>query len=110
LRDDCPDTGCGIKVYHREAYVRLPFFTSMHRYMPAMFQTYGHQVVSVPVNDRVREAGTSKYSNVTRALVGLYDLFGVSWLRMRTRAPGVVADSDGVLASAGQIARPDRGA
>ncbi|MEM1306403.1 MAG: glycosyltransferase family 2 protein [Pseudomonadota bacterium] len=93
LRDNCPDTGCGIKVYHREAYLRLPFFTSMHRYMPALFQTYGHEVAYVPVNDRAREAGVSKYSNLTRAVVGLYDLFGVSWLRMRTRAPAIIEDS-----------------
>ena len=44
LKDNCPDTGCGIKVYWREAFVRLPFFTSMHRYLPALFQTYGYEV------------------------------------------------------------------
>ena len=59
----------------------------MHRYLPAMFQTYGHKVAFVPVNDRPRQVGVSKYSNFTRALVGLYDLFGVSWLRRRTRVP-----------------------
>ena len=25
LRDNCPDTGCGIKVYWREAFLRIPF-------------------------------------------------------------------------------------
>lgn len=89
LRDDCPDTGCGIKVYWRDAFLRLPFFTSMHRYLPALFQTYGLNVISVPVNDRPRQAGTSKYNNLTRAIVGLYDLFGVTWLRRRTRTPAV---------------------
>ena len=89
LRDNCPDTGCGIKVYHRDAFMRLPFFTSMHRYLPALFQTYGHEVAYEPVNDRPRLAGQSKYSNLVRALVGLYDLFGVSWLRQRTRVPEV---------------------
>ena len=52
LKDNCPDTGCGIKVYWREAFLRLPFFTSMHRYLPALFLTYGHEVAYVPVNDR----------------------------------------------------------
>jgi dolichol-phosphate mannosyltransferase len=92
LKDNCPDTGCGIKVYWREAFLRLPFFTSMHRYLPALFMTYGHQVAYVPVNDRVRQAGVSKYSNIGRALIGLYDLFGVTWLRRRTRVPAVVED------------------
>jgi len=94
LRDNCPDTGCGIKVYHRDMFLKLPFFTSMHRYMPAMAQTYKQQVAYVPVNDRPRQTGVSKYSNFTRAIVGLYDLVGVSWLRMRSRAPDVTVDSD----------------
>lgn len=93
LRDNCPDTGCGIKAYHRDLFLKFPFFTSMHRYMPAMALTYGREVAYVPVNDRTRQAGVSKYSNVTRAIVGLYDLIGVSWLRYRTRVPQVVEDS-----------------
>ena len=93
LKDDCPDTGCGIKVYWREAYLRLPYFTSMHRYMPALFLSYGQRVDYVPVNDRPRRAGVSKYSNLGRALVGLYDLFGVIWLRRRTHIPRIAEDS-----------------
>lgn len=89
LRDDCPDTGCGIKVYHRDVFLMLPFFTSIHRYLPALFQTYGHAVAYEPVNDRARRAGQSKYSNFSRALVGLYDLIGVTWLRRRTRVPKI---------------------
>ena len=92
LRDNCPDTGCGIKVYWREAFVRLPFFTSIHRYLPAFFITYGHEVAFEPVNDRRRIAGKSNYSNLGRAIIGLYDLFGVSWLRRRTLVPPIVAD------------------
>jgi dolichol-phosphate mannosyltransferase len=90
LRDNCPDTGCGIKVYWRDAFLRLPFFTSIHRYLPALFITYGHEVAYLPVNDRPRTVGTSKYNNLGRALIGLYDLVGVSWLRRRTRVPTVV--------------------
>jgi len=87
LKDDCPDTGCGIKVYWREAFLLLPFFTSMHRYLPALFQTYGFTTAYQPVNDRPRLAGVSKYNNLSRALIGLYDLFGVTWLRRRTKMP-----------------------
>jgi dolichol-phosphate mannosyltransferase len=90
LRDGCPDTGCGLKVYWREAYVRLPWFASQHRYMPALFQTYGLACAYEPVNDRARTVGVSKYNNLRRALVGLYDLIGVSWLRHRTVVPKVV--------------------
>jgi dolichol-phosphate mannosyltransferase len=84
LADDGPDTGCGLKLYWREAYLALPYFTSMHRYLPAFFLTYGHEIAFEPVNDRPRLKGASKYTNVGRALIGLYDLVGVSWLRRRT--------------------------
>ena len=90
LKDNCPDTGCGIKVYWREAFLLLPFFTSVHRYLPAMFLTYGREVAYLPVNDRQRLAGQSKYNNLGRALIGIYDLVGVSWLRKRTKAPAIV--------------------
>lgn len=89
LKDDCPDTGCGIKVFWREGFLKLPFFTSIHRYLPALFQTYGYKCTYVPVNSRERMAGVSKYNNLNRALIGLYDLFGVSWLRRRTKHPQI---------------------
>jgi len=90
LQDECPDTGCGIKVYWRDVFLRLPFFTSMHRYLPALFQSYGHEVAYAPVNDRPRQAGVSKYNNLNRAFVGLYDLVGVTWLRRRTKVPDII--------------------
>ena len=92
LWDNCPDTGCGIKVYWRDAYLKLPFFTSMHRYLPALFLSYGYEVRYLPVAHRSRQVGCSKYSNLSRALVGLYDLIGVSWLRQRTRVPTIAED------------------
>jgi dolichol-phosphate mannosyltransferase len=93
FKDNCPDSGCGIKVYWREAYLRLPFFTSMHRFMPALFLMNSHQVAYKPVNDRARLAGQSKYTNFGRALTGIYDLFGVVWLRKRTRTPFIEEDT-----------------
>jgi dolichol-phosphate mannosyltransferase len=92
LKDNCPDSACGIKVCWREAMLRLPFFTSMHRYLPALFLAYGHEVAYQPVTDRPRQAGTSKYSNFGRALIGIYDLLGVRWLRKRTKVPVIVED------------------
>ncbi|HML43754.1 glycosyltransferase family 2 protein [Hyphomicrobium zavarzinii] len=88
LADRCPDTGCGIKVFHREVFLDLPYFSGMHRYLPALFQAYGHAAVYHPVNDRPRRAGTSKYTNFGRALIGIYDLVGVRWLIKRTMLPG----------------------
>ena len=46
----------------------------------------GGKVISINVNHRERISGISKYSNLQRALVGIYDLFGVIWLRRRTHS------------------------
>lgn len=105
LSDGCADTGCGIKVYKREAYLALPYFNSMHRYLPAFFLTYGHEVAFEPVNDRPRLRGVSKYTNLGRALIGLYDLVGVSWLRKRTVIPPVVEDVSGAAGMDAPAAR-----
>ena len=85
LRDDTPDTGCGIKLFEREAFLDLPYFDHMHRYLPALMQRAGWQTLSVPVNHRHRTSGVSKYNNLNRALVGIRDLRGVAWLIARSR-------------------------
>ena len=100
LDDGCPDTGCGIKLFHRQVFVQLPFFTPMHRYLPALFRTYGHEIAYEPVNDRPRLRGASKYTNLGRALIGLYDLVGVSWLRKRTQLPPIAEEASGASAKA----------
>ncbi|XQA78101.1 glycosyltransferase family 2 protein [Xanthomonas sacchari] len=89
LRDDTPDTGCGIKLFEREAFLDLPYFDHMHRYLPALMQRAGWQTLSVPVNHRHRTSGVSKYNNLNRALVGIRDLRGVAWLIARSRCTAV---------------------
>ncbi|MEL6861498.1 MAG: glycosyltransferase family 2 protein, partial [Pseudomonadota bacterium] len=44
LRDDCDDSGCGIKVMRRDAFLALPYFDHMHRYMPALMSAEGYKV------------------------------------------------------------------
>jgi dolichol-phosphate mannosyltransferase len=85
LRDDCPDTGCGLKVFERERHLALPFFHGQHRYLPALFRAYGCSAVFLPVDHRQREHGRSKYTNWKRALQGVPDLMGVAWLVRRAR-------------------------
>ncbi|HZX90969.1 MAG TPA: glycosyltransferase family 2 protein [Rudaea sp.] len=89
LGDATPDTGCGIKLFERSAFLDLPYFDHMHRYLPALFQRAGWQVKSVPVNHRPRGSGVSNYNNLNRALVGVSDLRGVAWLIRRSRRTGV---------------------
>jgi dolichol-phosphate mannosyltransferase len=86
LGDDCPDTGCALKVFRRDAYLALPYFDHIHRYEPTLFRLYGHEVIYLPVNDRARLHGVSKYGNMKRALVGVFDLMGLMWLQRRYKA------------------------
>lgn len=85
LRDDCPDTGCGLKVFERDRHLALPFFHGQHRYLPALFRAYGVSGVYLPVDHRHREKGRSNYTNLGRGLQGIPDLLGVAWLIRRAR-------------------------
>lgn len=85
LRDDCADSGCGIKLFRRDAFLDLPFFGAIHRFQPALFRAHGHKTAFVAVNHRPRERGASKYTNWRRGLIGVVDLLGVYWLKKRTK-------------------------
>ncbi len=85
LKDGTRDTGCGLKAFRRDAFLRLPYFDHMHRYLPALFKRDGWQIALVDVSHRPRGAGRSNYSNLQRALVGIHDLIGVSWLIRRRK-------------------------
>jgi dolichol-phosphate mannosyltransferase len=93
LGDGTPDTGCGIKVFDRAVFMDMPRFNHMHRFMPALFQREGYEVVSVPVNHRERTRGKSKYGLHNRLWVGIVDLFGVMWLIGRA-APRIRIEED----------------
>lgn len=93
LGDATPDTGCGIKLFRRAAFLELPRFDHMHRFLPALFRRAGLRVISVGVNHRPRACGQSKYGLFDRLGVGIVDLFGVMWL-MRRHQPGLVARED----------------
>jgi dolichol-phosphate mannosyltransferase len=83
LKDGTPDTGCGIKVFDRAIFMDMPRFRNMHRFMPALYQREGYEVISVPVNHRERMKGQSKYGLHNRLWVGIVDLWGLRWLIKR---------------------------
>lgn len=94
LRDGTRDTGCGLKCFRREAYLALPYFDALHRFMPALMVREGYQVVHVDVRDRARLTGVSNYGFFDRLWVGILDLAGVWWLiRRRRRVPQIVSEA-----------------
>lgn len=92
LRDDTPDTGCGLKLFSRAAFLDLPYFDHMHRFLPALIKRRGGKVVSVHVSHRNREHGKSNYGTLDRLMVGVVDLFGVAWLQRRAKIPQLLED------------------
>ena len=88
LKDGASDTGCGLKAFRREAFLRLPYFDHIHRYLPALMIREGYRIAFQPVNHRHRETGVSKYTNFGRLKASVSDLLGVMWLQSRARNPG----------------------
>jgi dolichol-phosphate mannosyltransferase len=88
LNDGADDSGSGIKVFKRDAFLRTPYFDHMHRFMAALMLREGYAVEFLEVNHRQRSAGRSKYTNLGRLAANMTDLWGVMWLRSRARLPG----------------------
>ena len=89
LNDGATDTGCGLKAFRRDAFLALPYFDHIHRYLIALMLREGYDVRYVNVSHRPRTRGQSKYGVVDRALVGISDLFGVRWLMKRFRGGAI---------------------
>ena len=87
LKDDTPDTGCGLKVFRKEDFLTIPRFRNMHRFFPALFIRSGGRSVSVKVTNRPRRHGISKYGFHNRLWVGIIDMLGVMWLLRRPLNP-----------------------
>ena len=92
LKDNANDTGCGLKLFRRDAFLMLPYFDHMHRYLIALTLREGYDVRFVPVSHRPRGAGRSKYGVLDRAVVGVRDIMGVMWLLRRFRGSAEVKE------------------
>jgi dolichol-phosphate mannosyltransferase len=93
LRDGTRDTGCGLKAFRRDVFLRLPYFDGLHRFLPALVRREGKDIGYVDVVDRPRASGVSNYGMWDRLWIGILDLAGVWWLiRRRKRIPEVSED------------------
>ncbi len=87
LGDGTPDTGCGLKLFSRHAFLELPEFNHMHRFIPALVRRSGGEILSVPVRHRERVHGRSHYGVRNRLWTGIIDMLGVLWLQRRATHP-----------------------
>jgi glycosyltransferase involved in cell wall biosynthesis len=93
LRDGTRDTGCGLKAFPRDLFLRLPYFDGLHRFLPALVKREGYEIGYVDVVDRPRAHGVSNYGMWDRLWIGILDLAGVWWLiRRKKHIPEVSED------------------
>ncbi len=92
LRDATRDTGCGLKAFRRDVFLRLPYFDGLHRFLPALVRREGKSIGYVDVVDRPRGAGVSNYGMWDRLWVGILDLAGVWWLTRRRKSIPEIAE------------------
>lgn len=81
--DGIQDTGCPLKVLRTDYAKRIPFFTGMHRFLPALIQLQGAHVQQIPVRHFPRMAGKSKYHLWNRLVGPFLDCFAFRWMRKR---------------------------
>lgn len=81
--DGVQDTGCPLKVLHTAFAKRIPFFTGMHRFLPALIQLQHGKVKQIPVRHFPRVAGVSKYHLWNRMVSPFLDCFAYRWMKKR---------------------------
>jgi len=81
--DKAKDTGCPLKVMHTDNAKKAPFFTGMHRFLPALFLLQGAKMKQISVRHYPRTAGVSKYNLRNRLISPLLDCFAYRWMKKR---------------------------
>lgn len=93
------DSGCSLKAYDWRVIKTVKLYGDMHRFIPAFSSWMGVTVAEVPVNDRARQFGKSKYG-FSRTFRVFLDLFTLSFLLSFQGKPMRLFGSVGVATSA----------
>ena len=83
INDNITDTCCPLKIIKTEYAKRIPFFTGMHRFIPALIQFQGGRVKQLSVSHFPRYAGTAKYHLWNRLIGPFFDTLAFRWMRNR---------------------------
>lgn len=81
--DTAKDTGCPLKVMRTTVAKRVPLFTGMHRFLPALVALQEGKTMQIPVRHFPRVAGQSKYHLWNRLVSPFLDCFAYRWMRKR---------------------------
>ncbi len=90
LRDATPDTGCGLKVFRRDAFLEIPHFDHMHRFLPALFIRQGGRVISVARQSPAADGRAVQLQQLAAAARSASSIsIGMYWLQRRWRGPEI---------------------
>lgn len=81
--DGATDTGCPLKIMRTDYTRRIPFFTGMHRFLPALIQLQGGRFIEIPVQHFPRVADQSKFNLRNRLIAPFVDCFAYRWMKKR---------------------------
>ena len=70
------DNGCSLKLYRASVIKRVPLYSEMHRFIPAMASITGARVKEKAVTHHARQFGSSKYG-LSRIYKVLLDLLSI---------------------------------
>jgi glycosyltransferase involved in cell wall biosynthesis len=90
------DYGCSLKAYRREVVKNVRLYGELHRFIPALASPVGIRVSEVPVNDRRRQFGSSKYG-IGRTFRVILDLVTVLFLLNYFQRPIHIFGSTGIV-------------
>jgi glycosyltransferase involved in cell wall biosynthesis len=67
------DNGCSLKAFRASLIKRIPLYSEMHRFIPAMASIAGPRIAEIPVRHHARQFGQSKYglSRIYKVLLDL---------------------------------------
>jgi glycosyltransferase involved in cell wall biosynthesis len=80
------DNGCSLKAYRAEVIQRIPLYSEMHRFIPAIASIGGARIKEVRVRHHARQFGRSKYG-LSRIYKVLLDLLAIRTLIASAQRP-----------------------
>jgi glycosyltransferase involved in cell wall biosynthesis len=91
------DSGCTFRAVRRECLRGLVLYRGFHRFIPTLLKMRGYRVVELPVRNRPRRYGRSKYGVLNRVFVATADLLVVRWMKNRLLRYEVAENLGGAL-------------
>jgi glycosyltransferase involved in cell wall biosynthesis len=73
------DNGCSLKAFRADVIKRVPLYSEMHRFIPAMASIAGPRLAEIQVRHHARQYGESKYG-LSRVYKVLFDLLTIKTL------------------------------